>query len=249
MSTTWKWAAVGLGVAAVGAMVGWCLGHPRLTALRAGGAGPPTMVLLHGYGSSAEQWLPFTHSIPFPPQGRFLLPEAPETFVRLSGASQGRAWWDLDLAAHRRPGQLGVDLVGLDPRGLERAAKLVRDLLASEGNSAHRPFVLGGFSQGAMVSCQVAFASDEPLAALVILSGTPINQAAWRPLLARRKGLPVFMSHGRSDAILPYDLAETLRADLVAAGLAVTFVPFDGGHEIPAEVVVALGNFLAQVKP
>jgi len=65
--------------------------------------------------------------------------------------------------------------------------------------------------------------------------------------MATRKGLPVFMSHGRADNILPYDLAERLRADLVAAGLAVTFVPFDGGHEIPEEVVTALGAFLARV--
>jgi phospholipase/carboxylesterase len=70
--------------------------------------------------------------------------------------------------------------------------------------------------------------------------------AGWRSRMATRQGLPVFMSHGRADNILPYDLAERLHADLVAAGLVVTFVPFDGGHEIPEEVVVALGAFLAQ---
>jgi len=36
---------------------------------------------------------------------------------------------------------------------------------------------------------------------------------------------------------------------MTAAGLAVTFVPFNGGHEIPAEVVIALGSFLTQIKP
>ena len=54
------------------------------------------------------------------------------------------------------------------------------------------------------------------------------------------------MSHGRADNILPFDLAEHLDADLVAAGLAVTFVAFDGGHEIPEAVVTALGEFLAR---
>jgi phospholipase/carboxylesterase len=141
---------------------------------------------------------------------------------------------------------LGVDLTHEDPRGLERAAKLVRRSLSREGNSRTHPFVLGGFSQGAMVACEVAFSSDEPLAALVILSGTPLDRAGWKSRMALRKGLPVFMSHGRTDNILPYDLAERLHADLVAAGLVVTFIPFDGGHEIPAEVVTALGAFLAR---
>jgi predicted esterase len=45
---------------------------------------------------------------------------------------------------------------------------------------------------------------------------------------------------------LPFDLAERLHAELVAAGLAVTFIPFDGGHEIPEEAVTALGAFFAR---
>jgi phospholipase/carboxylesterase len=203
-------------------------------------------MLLHGYGSAAEHWLPYTQTIPFPPQGQFLFPQAPEMIARQDGLLDGRAWWDLNLAAHHRPEKLGVDLTNEDPRGLEWAAKLVRRSLAREGNSKAHPFVLGGFSQGAMVACEVAFSSDEPLAALVILSGTPVDQAGWRSRMATRRGMPVFMAHGRADNVLPFDLAERLHGELVTAGLAVTFVPFDGGHEIPEEVVTALGEFLAR---
>jgi phospholipase/carboxylesterase len=180
-------------------------------------------------------------------QGDSLFPVAPEAVVRRDGLVDGRAWWNLDLAAHRRGAGLGVDLTNEDPRGLQHASQLVRRALVDEGNSATHPFVLGGFSQGAMVACDVAFASDEPLAALVILSGTPIDRAGWRARMATRKGMPVFMSHGRADAVLPFDLAQRLHAELLAAGLDVTFVPFDGGHEIPEEVVKALGEFLTRI--
>jgi phospholipase/carboxylesterase len=98
-----------------------------------------------------------------------------------------------------------------------------------------------------MVACQIAFTSDEPLAALVILSGTPINERSWRTQMQRRKGLPVFISHGRNDTILPFELAERLKAEMVATGLAVTFIPFDGSHEIPVEVVIALNDFLSKI--
>jgi phospholipase/carboxylesterase len=231
---------VGAGVAC------WQPWQTRLQVLRKGGKGPPNVVFLHGYGSAAEHWMPYTQTIPLPPLGQFLFPQAPGIVARKDGRLDGRAWWDLDLAAHLRTGKLGVDLTNEDPRGPERAARLVRRALSREGNSKAHPFILGGFSQGAMVSCEVAFTSDEPLAALVILSGTPLDRADWRAGMAARKGLPIFMSHGRADNILPYDLAERLRADLVAAGLAVTFVAFDGGHEIPEEVVTALGAFLAR---
>jgi predicted esterase len=46
--------------------------------------------------------------------------------------------------------------------------------------------------------------------------------------------------------VLPFDLAEKLHEQMVTAGLSVTFVAFEGGHEIPAEVVAALGTFLAR---
>ena len=224
----------------------WLPWQTRLQVLRKGGKGPPNFVLLHGYGSAPEHWLPYTQTIAFPPGGQFLFPQAPGMVARKDGLTDGRAWWDLDLAAHRRVGKLGVDLTQEDPHGLARAAKLVLRSLSREGNSKAHPFVLGGFSQGAMVACEVAFSSGEPLAALVILSGTPVDRAGWQPGMATRKGLPIFMSHGRADNILPFDLAERLHAELLAAGLAVTFLPFDGGHEIPEEVVRALGEFLAR---
>jgi phospholipase/carboxylesterase len=98
-----------------------------------------------------------------------------------------------------------------------------------------------------MVSCQVAFATDTPLSALLILSGTPINLDEWKRGFAKRKGLPIFMAHGRSDSILPFALAKTLHQEFIAAGLNVTFVAFDGDHQISGEVVVALGEFLGKL--
>ncbi len=242
-----------IGIAVAGALSAGCLlwqpWQTRLEVIRKGGKGPPDFMLLHGYGSAAEYWLPYSQTIPFPAQGRFLFPQGPALMTRTDGRPDGHAWWDLDLAAHLRQGKPGVDLRQEDPAGLVRAAQLVARALADEGNRSRRRFVLGGFSQGAMVACQVTFTSDVPLAGLVILSGTPVDRAGWRAGMAARKGLPVFMAHGQNDDILPFDLAEELRAELASAGLPVTFVAFEGGHAIPAEVVVALGTFLQKLVP
>ena len=52
----------------------WLPWQTRLQVLRKGGKGPPNFVLLHGYGSAPEHWLPYTQTIAFPPVGRFLFP-------------------------------------------------------------------------------------------------------------------------------------------------------------------------------
>ena len=104
--------------------------------------------------------------------------------------------------------------------------------------------VLGGFSQGAMVTTDLALSTDEAPAGLVILSGTLINQADWTRKAARRVGLRVLAAHGNSDTVLPFTEAEALHMLLSKAGLAVEFHSFAGGHTIPMPVLGALAKFL-----
>jgi phospholipase/carboxylesterase len=104
--------------------------------------------------------------------------------------------------------------------------------------------VLGGFSQGAMLSCDLILHTDRPYAGLVQLSGNILAQPVWGPLLPKRKGLPVFQSHGVQDEILPYVGAERLRDAMGKSGLAVEWHAFRGGHEIPELVLRRLGPFL-----
>jgi phospholipase/carboxylesterase len=209
-----------------------------------GGDGPPTLVLLHGYGSSAEEWAPFTKTIQWPSRGRFVFPQGPDVYP--ASPTIGRAWWPLDLRSHIPPGQTMPDLSATRPPGLRIAADRVVDLLTAIGRSSGGPVVLGGFSQGAMVASEVAFRSHTPLAGLVLLSGTVVDEASWRTNYARRRSLPVFVAHGRKDGVLPFAASDRMRQDLQAAGLDVTWCPFDDSHDIPAEVVVDLNRFLSR---
>jgi predicted esterase len=46
--------------------------------------------------------------------------------------------------------------------------------------------------------------------------------------------------------VLPFTAATWLEAMLRDAGLGVEFHAFDGGHEIPEDILVALAGFLAR---
>jgi phospholipase/carboxylesterase len=219
-----------------------------LDTITAGGEGPPTLVLLHGFGASAGEWLPFTKTIAWPMPGRFVFPQGPGITLPPAGPIGGRAWWPLDLQASIPEGASAPDLSHSRPPGLRPAADAVVVLIQRLTRAPGGPVVLGGFSQGAMVASEVAYQTDVPLAALVLMSATPVDEDAWRLGYSRRRGLPVFVAHGRRDPVLPFSGSERMQRDIAAAGNQVTWHPFDGGHEIPADVVGALSDFLRQVR-
>ena len=209
-----------------------------LSGIVRGGDGPISLVLLHGYGSRAEQWLQFQRAIQVPHDGRLIFLQGP-----LRGPVSGsRGWWWLNIEGHIPEGATLPDFSTANPGGIKFASRLVRGYL----DEVTGPVVLGGFSQGAMVSAEVAFQTDQQLAGLVLLSGTTVNEAAWMERVPGRRRLPIFIAHGRHDGVLPFAIAERLAHQLQAAGLNVTWLPFDGGHEIPAIVVAALNAFLAK---
>ena len=97
-----------------------------------------------------------------------------------------------------------------------------------------------------MLALDVALHDPRPLDGLILLSGTLLARSHWQPRMAARAGLPVVQSHGRRDELLPFRAAVTLRDLLREAGLDVTWVEFDGGHEIPPPVLEAV---TAAVRP
>jgi phospholipase/carboxylesterase len=179
-----------------------------------------------------------------------VFPLGPETTRPPDGPADGRAWWRIDLASYIPPGGALPDLSRANPAGLSRASSRVRTLLGElDGRLAADPnrLILGGFSQGAMIAADIAFRSDRSIQALVLLSPTIVDEAAWTAGLPARRGLPVFIAHGRHDPILSFASASRLEAAMRRAGLRVTWFAFDDGHEIPAETVDALNRFLAAV--
>ena len=218
---------------------------------RGGGQGP-VVILLHGFGAPGDDLVPLSQALQAPTGTRFVFPEAP---LPLNfGFGDARAWWMLDIERRNREIAAGRarDLSREVPNGLAEArARVVAALDEVERRLNVPPgrIVLGGFSQGAMLSCDVTFHSSRALAGLVLLSGSLMAQDEWRPRMPQRRGLPVLQSHGATDPILPVFMAEQLRDLLTQAGLSVQWVGFRGGHEIPPVVLDKVGVFLKKILP
>ncbi len=209
----------------------------------------PTVVLLHGFGAPGDDLVPLADELDAPAGTRFLFPQAPTLLPPELGGGEGRAWWMIDVMRLSMALMLGNarDLTREVPEGLAAARSEVEgmlDALVREHGVERERLVLGGFSQGAMLACDVALRTHEPLAGLVLMSGTFLAEDEWRPLMPARAGLAVLQSHGTSDPLLPFEVATRLRDALTEAGLAVDFVSFAGGHGIAPSVMERLGELL-----
>jgi phospholipase/carboxylesterase len=207
-------------------------------------------MLLHGFGAPGDDLVPLADVIEAPLGTRWLFPEAPLSLNM--GFGDSRAWWIIDFAriqADREAGRIR-DLSVEIPQGLtlarERFLVFLREL-PRQLSIDYKKTVIGGFSQGAMLTCDAVLHTDYPFAGLVQLSGNLLAQSVWGPLMPDRKGLPVFQSHGLRDDILPHIGAERLRDALSEAGLDTEWHSFRGGHEIPESVLRRLGPFLMKV--
>ncbi len=204
-----------------------------------------TCVLLHGFGAPGDDLVSLAEQIDAP--ARFIFPEAP---LELSGMGGGaRAWWLLDLERLEYELRTGSprDRSGEVPDGLPSArTQMLRflDQLQARFAIPDSQLVVGGFSQGAMLAIDIALHRAKPPAGIVAMSGTLIAETDWAPRFATLANVPVILSHGRSDMLLPFEVSETLRDRLRAAGAKVEWLPFLGGHEIPSSVLAAAGAFL-----
>lgn len=212
-----------------------------------GGGDGPMVILLHGFGAGGDDLVALADWIDAPPTTRWVFPAA---LLALGGVyGDARAWWLIDLvrAERERSGGPVVDRAAEVPDGLAAARAAVSELLtvlARDYGRRDETTVLGGFSQGAMLTVDVALATGRPLAGLVVLSGTFMAEREWRPRIAALTGRLVLQSHGTHDDVLTFAGAERLQKFLVEAGAAIGFVPFPGGHEIPPPVLELVEEFL-----
>jgi phospholipase/carboxylesterase len=220
----------------------------RLTggADRQGGGDGPLVVLMHGFGASGTDLVGLWRVLDVPPDVRFAFPEAPHEIPGLFGS---RAWWMLDLARAEQAMAQGPRSYATEiPPGMEeatdRVVQMIEAMQEELGVQTER-LIVGGFSQGSMAACNAVFTRNVTPGGLVVLSGTPVNLAAWKAGMAPKRGVPVFQSHGLHDPLLSFQAAEQLRDAMREAGLSTEWVPFRGGHEIPMPVLERLSRFLS----
>ncbi len=213
------------------------------------------VVLCHGFGAPGDDLVslaePIRRRVPkAAAEALFVFPEAPLALTELGGGA--RAWWRIDGERYvQRVAREGIGPVSREvPAALDPARRALRGALDALASSTGIPVgrtLLGGFSQGAMVSVDTALALDEAPFGIAALSGALISEGVWRERAARRSPMPVLVAHGRSDPMLPFEAGRRVAQLFEETGHIVDFVPFAGGHTIPAPAMDALAALVQRL--
>ena len=220
---------------------------------------PETLVVIcHGYGASHEDLAPLSFEWigmlgESESSYRFIFPDAPNSLAEY-GMPFGKAWWPINMAqlAEMVEASAFDELHRHEPPGIDAARGDLSEMIHAaydEIDSDQVNLVIGGFSQGAMLTMDVALRGEIPIpAALMQFSGTMICKEIWMDLVSKRLSkTKVFQSHGTLDPILPFTSAEVVRDMLIGSGVSVDFHSFAGPHTIDVESIAKSGQLIKAV--
>ena len=205
------------------------VGEPR----ESSGGRPPLLLLLHGVGSNEADLFSLAPYL----DGRFLVVSARAPVV-LGPGSYG--WFRIEFT----PEGMAADLAQAR-RSLEMLPGFIDELHASYGTDERRTY-LAGFSQGAMMSLALVLTRPEKLAGVAAMSGRLPRQVLGRePDREALSGMPVIITHGVFDPVLPVEDARAARRYLEALPVELTYREYPMGHEVSLDSLRDVSRWLA----
>ena len=124
------------------------------------------------------------------------------------------------------------------------------DALLDAHGLSHDRAVLGGFSQGSVMSYALSLGKGRPRpAAILALSGFIPSVEGFELDLEAAAGLPVAIGHGTHDPIIPVEFGRDARERLEAAGAEVTWRESPMPHSVDPAFLRDLQPWLERVVP
>ncbi|CAO3670128.1 unnamed protein product [Rhizopus stolonifer] len=207
-----------------------------------------TVFWLHGRNNSSAgfAYLPEELGDLFP-YVKWVLPDAPYRNVTLAGGQSMRAWFNIE---------------GLDDYNLTHTASTddmlesvdsINTLIKKEIDNGIRSdrIVVGGFSQGSVISLLTGLRSEHTLAGTVIYSGfLPMANTTKKTASKANRKTPFVFGHGTADQSISYKLGTEAAKELKSLKYDVTFKTYvNQTHIVSDKEVKLLSNFLKKVLP
>ena len=184
------------------------------------------IVLCHGYGGDGKDistlainWQRFL------PEAIFLCPNAPEI---CAVNPQGYQWFDLSSDKE--------ELILEKSLAAEAKLNTFIDQILNNFQLEPNKLALVGFSQGCMMSIQIALKKKKQISCLIGYSGKVINQKHLSDNIHSKP--KIFLMHGANDTLVPPTYLLEAKEYLVKHGLKIKTKMFkDCEHRIPVEGV------------
>ena len=200
----------------------------------------PMIILLHGFGAHMGDLATLAPAID--PQGYiYIFPNAPIPFEIGPGAT-GYGW----TYPRRIPQELrradDVDSV------VEMLATLVDEVTAHYQTEPGQ-VILGGFSQGGMMTYRYGLPNPDKFKGLVALSAVAPEADTMREKLPEDRSQPIFVAHGTADMVIEVQMARDTREFLQAEGYKPLYHEYPMAHEISQQTLTDLAEWIKSVLP
>jgi phospholipase/carboxylesterase len=200
-------------------------------------AGEPEGLLILHHGRGADEHDLLTLADVLDPRRRLhvVTPRAP---LQLPG-SPGYHWYLVPRVGHPDPDTFRA--------AREALAELHDELYEKTGIEPDRA-VLGGFSMGCVMSYALGLDGSRPApAGILAFSGFIPTVPGWQPDLDARRGLQVFIAHGRRDAVIAVEFGREAAERLRAGGLTVDYHESEASHHIDPRELPAAATWLERI--
>ena len=185
-----------------------------------------SVIWLHGLGADGHDFEGIVPQLGLPEEMgvRFILPHAPSIPVTINDGYVMPAWFDIVS-----PGESGR----INARQLLTSAARVHALIDREierGIESER-ILLAGFSQGGAVNFQAGLTYDKPLGGMLALS-TFFPTADVIEVHPANSAIPIFLTHGDHDSVLPMSMSSTTVSKLQTLGFNPDFRVYQMDHTV-----------------
>ena len=196
---------------------------------------PPLLVLLHGYGSNEQDLIGLSDELD--PRLCIVSLRAP-----LECDFGGFAWFEIAWGAD------GIQANGEQALASREILIEVLQMLPEALSIRPSKMLLGGFSQGAIMSLGVASARPDLLDGVIMLSGRLLPQFEQDARDEKFSKLPFLVQHGPADQVLSIEGAREVKRFLEVEGVSAEYFEYPMGHEIsPASLEDLAGWIFEQI--
>ena len=193
----------------------------------------PMVVLLHGFSSQMADLAGLCPAID--PEGYvYICPNAPLP-LQIGSGMQGYAWTARDAT--------GVS----DFDTPQKMLTVLLEEAMERYHVEHGQVILGGFSQGGMMTYQYGLTQPDIFRGLVVLSGNLTDPNGQRARLPSSRTQRIFIAHGVGDTMIPIDDARDSVGFLREEGYKPDYREYSMGHQINQEVLEDLVPWMHEV--
>lgn len=185
-------------------------------------------VFIHGLGVNGKDLMPLAAQLNLP-QTKFVFPNGP---FSVEYSYEGRAWYEL-------PRETGNG-IRVSRRGITELLQKI-ELSGIPSNQ----IILGGFSQGAVISLEAGLRYPNKICGIISLSGylhAPERLSTEKSLA--NLGIPVLVCHGEEDDVLSIEGSREAARILEKEGYHISYHEYSMGHQVIGEELYVMRQFI-----